>query len=125
MSNLTHTFVQTIKKHAGPVYAVSSLDDRFVFLGGKDNAIIKTDQRTGEEIVRSVSAHSNYCWKMVLASDYTFIASVSDAIVKLWNVDTLELQQSLIGHETKVNCVAVSSDSSMIVTGDNRGGIKI
>ena len=89
--------------------------------------IIKSDQRKGEEIVRSAEAHSSQCWRLALAPDYTFIASVSDAIVKLWNVDTLELMQSLIGHgdEETVNCVDVAPDSTMVVTGDSSGVVKL
>ena len=116
----THTIERTMNNTTSVYAVVSTPDDRFIFVVSR-NAIIKTDRRTGQEVKRKDSAHGGLILR-ALAIDGLIIVSCSigDRIVKVWNMD-LELQQSLEGHLANVFCVAISPDSTMIVSGDQGG----
>ena len=100
-----------------------------MFSGGSDNAIIKTELQTGAFVCKRIDAHSDHVWKLSIAPDYTFIASINnnENVVKLWNSD-LEPMQSLEHeheHEDGVWSVDISPDSTMIASGVTNSEVKV
>ena len=74
----------------------------------------------------SVSKHRGPIWRMSLSPDNKYICTASaDTTAKEWSVRTEQLQRTLIGHTSWVNCAAYTNDSKSIVTGSSDTTVKI
>jgi len=130
--NEDYATMQAIQ-HEDSAFAAASNRDH-IFSGGNEGLIIKTDRRTGDEVSRSVKcAHGgnfpvrNRVYRIVVSRNSSMIVTsggYTSRIVKVWNMD-LELTQSLEGHEDNVFSVAMSPNSSMIVSGGTDGEVKV
>ena len=55
----------------------------------------------------------------------TLVSGSWDNTIKIWNLTTGKLQQTLQGHEDNVNSVAISADGNTLFSGSSDGTITL
>ena len=75
-----------------------SPDRKFVYSGGYDNEIEKSDFQTGVVVEKITDVHNSSMWCIDIAPNGEFLVSGgNDAVLKVLNTETLELIQNLHG----------------------------
>ncbi|MFN6564773.1 MAG: WD40 repeat domain-containing protein [Nostoc sp. ChiSLP01] len=75
---------------------------------------------------RLLKGHSSKINTLAIGYDgKTLVSGGEDKTVKIWNLQTGELKQTLAGHTGKVNAVAISADSKIIASASNDKTVKI
>ncbi|MEH2303969.1 protein kinase domain-containing protein [Nostoc sp.] len=75
---------------------------------------------------RTLTRHSDCVNSVAFSPDGQILASASsDRTIKLWNVTTGKLLQSLLGHSNSVNSVAFSPDGQTLASASSDGTIKL
>ncbi|WP_445637595.1 WD40 repeat domain-containing protein [Nostoc sp. DSM 114161] len=75
---------------------------------------------------RLLKGHSGKVNTLAISADgKTLVSGGEDKTVKIWNLQTGELKQTLAGHTGKVNAVAISADSKIIASASNDKTVKI
>ncbi len=126
---------------ASPLWSVHSVTispDGTKILGGLENNVIKIwDLDTGKLINtlknRTRSHNESYIFgsffyinSVAISPDGTKIISGSqDKTIKIWNLDTGKLLDTLKGHFESINSVAISPDGTKIISGSQDKTIKI
>ena len=99
--------------------------DYFLFSAGKSGKLFRTsidDYLTVEDI----QAHDLIITDISISKDNKLVASSSwDNRIKIWNVETLELQTGFIAHNLGVNSVEFIDDKNILVSGGKDEKIKI
>ena len=100
--------------HLGPIADVAAFGP-YVATAGYDNQIILWDVSQRRAIARSLHDHLvNHC---AFSSDGRLIVSASsDYSARIWDVPSLRLKASLIGHNDDVDMAAFSPDDKLVAT---------
>ena len=117
-----------MRRHTDEVNTVAfSPCGNFGYSGGKDNRLVLWDMRTGDVVSERTDVHTKMVQRMAVAASGAFIVTCDcyDNRVMVWHAKTLAPMQTLEGHEGGVDGVAVSPDSTMIVSGDDGGVVKV
>ena len=117
-----------MRRHTDLVSAVAfSPCGNFGYSGGEDNRLVMWDMRTGDVVSERTDVHTKWVARMAVAASGAFIVTCDlyDNRVMVWHAKTLAPMQTLEGHEDGVNDVAVSPDSTMIVSGGYGGVVKV
>jgi WD40 repeat protein len=55
----------------------------------------------------------------------TFASAGNDGVIRLWNLTSGQLQETLGGYKTPVHCLAFQRDGSMLASGSSNGTVKL
>ncbi|MDP8966494.1 MAG: WD40 repeat domain-containing protein [Cyanobacteriota bacterium] len=76
--------------------------------------------------LHTFGGHSSLVDAFVISSDgQTLVSDSSDGIIKVWNLQTGELRNTLIGYSGSVKSVVISSDGQTLVSASNVGTVKV
>ena len=141
---------QTLKGHEGSVYALSyRSDSRMLASASKDNTIKLWDTQSGQlkqtlkedeentELVRYRPNGTILCatglgdnGRSIETISYSIdntmlIAGSKNGMIKLWDVKSGQLKQTLKGHKSSVKALNTSPDGRMFASGSLDGTIKL
>ena len=118
-----------MRRHTGAVNEVAfSPCGNFGYSGGNDNRLVLWDMRTGDVVSERTDVHTKWVSWIAAAASGAFILTYdwNDNRVKVWHAKTLAPMQTLEGHEGGIaGGLAVSPDSTMIVSGGYGGVVKV
>jgi hypothetical protein len=78
------------------------------------------------ECLHTFGGHSSPVDAFVISSDgQTLVIDSSDGTIKVWNLHTGELRNTLIGYSGSVKSVVISSDGQTLVSASNVGTVKV
>jgi WD40 repeat protein len=131
----TGRLLNTLEGHTSTVRSVAiSSDNSKIVSGSYDNTIKVWDIDTGR-LLNTLEGHSYSVNSVAISSDNSKIVSGSgspfrradptDNTIKVWDLNTGRLLNTLEGHSYSVNSVAISSDNSKIVSGSDDNTIKV
>ena len=106
------------------VAAVACSDRRIFFSGGRDGAIVKMDVLFLPRFFIKRKVHNSLLGRIALGATFIVSANYDENVLKMWNMD-LEPTQTLVGHEQNLWSVAVHPNSTMIVSGNDGGEVKV
>ncbi|MEM7590193.1 MAG: CHAT domain-containing protein [Cyanobacteria bacterium P01_A01_bin.83] len=102
--------------------------DRILISGGKDRTIKRWNLDTGEEM-RSphiLEGHAGSIWDLAISPDGTKLASASgDYTVKVWELETGKLIETLTGHLGEIRTVAFSPNGKILASAGDDWEIKL
>ena len=120
----TGTRMQTLRGHANAILSVAfSPDGTMLASGSRDNTIIVWDLKTGQKKYQ-FSGNTSWVRSVAIAEDGRILATSGESI-KIWNSNTGELDNVLLGHEQYTSAIALSPDLQTIVSGSPDKTIKI
>ena len=116
----TGKLLRTLSGHANSVHSLAfSPDGNTLASGGHDGTIRVWDAKTGKQ-TRTLQEWSN---ALAYSPDGRQLAVSQGASLLLWNANTGQLQQTLIGHTNGSRPLVFSSDSSTLVSNSWDGTI--
>jgi WD40 repeat protein len=100
--------------HQGPIAGIAA-SGPFVATAGYDNRLILWDATSKRAVARSLHDHLvNHC---TFSSDGRMVATASsDYSARVWEVPSLRLKATLIGHEDDVDMAVFSPDDTLVAT---------
>jgi len=100
--------------HQGPIAGIAAAGP-FIATAGYDNRLILWDALSKRAVARSHHDHLvNHC---AFSTDGTMVASASsDYSARVWEVPTLRLKATLIGHGDDVDMAVFSPDDTLVAT---------
>ncbi len=122
--------VQTIKGHAGMVYALAISPDGQIIASGSSDRTIKLWQLHTAKKIRHLgrwfSGHIESVWTLAFSPDGRTLASGSwDNTVKLWQVSTGKKIRTINAHLNWVNSVRFSPDGQLLASGSADSTIRL
>ncbi|KAJ2445595.1 WD repeat-containing protein 83 [Coemansia sp. RSA 2424] len=108
-----------LEYHKGSVNsAIFDASGAYFFSGGQDKAIRLVNSATGEQI-QTFLGHGWGVQGLAVSRDSNSLASCggADRAVYLWDVSQAQLTRKLADHTQRVDCVAISDDGSIVVSG--------
>ncbi|KAJ2731244.1 WD repeat-containing protein 83 [Coemansia sp. BCRC 34962] len=108
-----------LEYHKGSVNsAIFDASGSYVFTGGQDKTIRLINSTTGD-IIQTYQEHGWGIQGLAVSKDSNSLASCggTDRAVYLWDVSQAQLTRKLSGHTQHVDCVAISDNGSIIVSG--------
>lgn len=125
----------TLVGHNGWVSAVAATpsNPELLVTGGRDKTVLvwKVDLNNDvqQEIihpVKSLHGHSHFISDLCLAQDGKFALTASwDHTLRLWDLEKMESVRRFVGHEGDVMSVAITPDSTRIISGGRDKTIKL
>ena len=116
---------QKFKGHQKDVLSVSfSADDRQVVSGSRDKTIRLWNNQGKHQLTFEDDTHTDWvsCIRFSpLEKDPTIVSGGWDKTVKVWDLQTCTLKTDLHGHSGYLNCVAISPDGALCVSGGKDG----
>ncbi|MFM2314777.1 MAG: hypothetical protein RLZZ04_4053 [Cyanobacteriota bacterium] len=77
-------------------------------------------------LTTDLEAHQDLVSSVVLSADQTKVITGSwDNTIRVWNAQTSELEQTLVGHESLVNSIAISDDGTTLVSASDDTTLKV
>lgn len=77
-------------------------------------------------LTTDLEAHQDQVSSVVLSADQTKVVTGSwDNAIRVWNAQTGELEQTLVGHESLINSIAISSDGTTLVSASDDTTLKV
>lgn len=134
-------------RHCTAYSVAISPDGQLLVSGGSDRIITVRSLRTGR-VLRTLSGHSGSVFTVAISPDGEvgtpspplLVSGGGDNTIKVWNLNTGGnnggivpqssilsdgLLYSLTGHSNSVNCVAISSDGQLLVSGSEDSTINL
>ncbi|KAJ2743479.1 WD repeat-containing protein 83 [Coemansia sp. BCRC 34301] len=108
-----------LEYHKGSVNsAVFDASGAYIFSGGQDKSIRLVNSATGEQI-QAFIGHGWGVQGLAVSRDGSSLASCggTDRAVYLWDVSQAKLTRKLADHSQRVDCVAISDNGSIVVSG--------
>ncbi|MGL5132773.1 MAG: beta-propeller domain-containing protein, partial [Planktothrix sp.] len=103
-----------------------SESDNLGILASETVALPLTNQAQNWQCVKTLIAHTWVIYGVAITPDGKNIVSCSeDQTIKIWNLETGELEKTLIGHTGEVRAIAISSDGQMIVSGSSDKTVRL
>jgi WD40 repeat protein len=92
---------------------------RFVSTAGLDNVVWIYEVKEGatDETHCELSGHEGYISSCTFLDDEKMLTTSGDCTAALWDVSNRKIISEFIEHELDVNCLAVSPDKNLFVTG--------
>ncbi|BBD70346.1 WD-40 repeat-containing protein [Nostoc commune NIES-4072] len=118
---------KTLDEFAFSVFSlVISPDGKTLACGSQNRGINVWDLQT-EQIIRTISGHSNYLVQAlaISADGKTLVSGSNDATIKVRNFETGKLIHRFKKHSDGVESVAISPDGQTIVSGSKDKTIKV
>jgi len=114
----------------GEVLAIDNLDildnNNLGILASETLALPLNNQAQNWECVKILIAHTWVIYGVAITPDGKNIVSCSeDQTIKIWNLETGELEKTLIGHTGAVRAIAISSDGQNIVSGSHDKTVRL
>jgi serine/threonine protein kinase len=127
--------IQQLSDRSGWVQALAiSPDGKILASGGADKTINLRDLASGQ-LLKTLTGHSEAVCSLAIGvpasfarvkSEGSILASgSSDRTIKIWDLATGEVQQTLIGHEDAVNALVFSPSGQLLISGSTDVTIKI
>ncbi len=111
----TGNLVKTLKGHTNFVLSVLSLPNKKLATGSADESIKIWDTQNGL-LIDSLAEHSDVN-SLILLKDNITLASASNGVINLWDLNSRKQVATFKGHNGSVNCLAIVDD--LIVSGSN------
>ncbi|KAG1662756.1 hypothetical protein FOA52_006781 [Chlamydomonas sp. UWO 241] len=122
--------------HEGPVWSLCALPDRTGFVSGSADKTVKfwqwkvvvaTDGAKTLKLqhTRTLKMADDVLCVRVSPDGKLLAASLLDATIKVFFVDSLKFFLSLYGHKLPVLCMDISSDSTLLVSGSADKNMKV
>ncbi|KAJ2061789.1 hypothetical protein GGI17_002859 [Coemansia sp. S146] len=108
-----------LEYHKGSVNtAIFDASGSYIFTGGQDKTIRLINSTTGDQI-QTFLGHGWGIQGLAVSKDSNSLASCggTDRAVYLWDVSQVQLTRKLSSHTQRVDCVAISDNGSIIVSG--------
>jgi WD40 repeat protein len=104
--------------HAAVLCLALSPDGRTLLSGasGRDPAICVRDASSGE-VRRRLMDHREHVCAVAFVDDRHAVSAGYDNIVRLWNIETGNIERAFTGHDKGVYGLAVSRDRKRLLTG--------
>lgn len=122
-------------------YAIAITPDGQIMLSGGNDRIITARHLGTGKILRTFTGHTGSIYTLCLSPDgQTLVSGGRDTTLKLWNLDAVGNYNSmspptriigdgvldtLTGHSESINCVAISPDGQLLVSGSEDNTIKL
>ena len=109
----------TLKSHKEEVRTVAiSADGKTIVSGSGDNKIKVWDSTSGQ-LKYTLRGHEDKVDSLVLSNDGHIISGSRDRTIKIWNLQTQTLEQSLeTDSEHRINSIAASANKQVIISGN-------
>ena len=102
------------------VYSLSQVIDLPIISASKQAT------SSGISLTDTLLGHADTVWSVVLSADGQTLASGSeDQTIKLWNLETGQVNRTLTGHTASVRSVSLSSDGQTLASGSSDNTIKL
>ena len=116
------TDLNNYSSNFGEVLAIDNLEilesDNLGILESETLALPLNHQAQNWQCVKTLIGHTWVIYGVAITPDGKNIVSCSeDQTIKIWNLETGELEKTLIGHTGEVTAIAISSDGQRIVSG--------
>ena len=100
--------------------------DNLDILESETLALPLNNQAQKWQCVKTLIAHTWVIYGVAITPDGKNIVSCSeDQTIKIWNLETGELEKTLIGHTGEVTAIAISSDGQRIVSGSSDKKVRL
>jgi eukaryotic-like serine/threonine-protein kinase len=100
------------------ISVVFSPDGRQLFSGGSEGMIRAWDVATGTEAVTPLKGHTGWVWRLATSPDGLRLDSGSgDTTVIVWNLNSGEIERTLVGHTSGIMALAFSPDRTTLASG--------
>lgn len=104
--------------------AVSS-DGRYLAIGREDHIVAIWDLKNPDLLPRYLPISGTPLCLMFFPRSTELVVGTTSRSIQIWNVKSGTLRESLTGHEHYVSAVSVSSDQTMILSGDWCGVVRL
>ncbi|XP_071953424.1 NACHT and WD repeat domain-containing protein 2-like [Antedon mediterranea] len=123
----TTELVQTFTEHTGPVCDVLITDkDYFLISAGHDNQVHVRNFIKPEKKHQISSLHDGEVTCIAISKENSFaVTGGTDCTLKLWNLESNTMFQTLDEHLESITCVAISDDCNYVVSGSEDKTVKI
>ena len=121
-----YAVIRSFKHHSDAVLTISCVDSIHAITGGGrgDNTLVKFKMLSSAVVKRSEPVHDAGVYQLALGSKVVVSCGL-DKKLNVHNIKSLQLEQSLDGHGRPICCIAVTSNSKLIASGDSEGFVKI
>ncbi|MEH2193204.1 MAG: serine/threonine-protein kinase [Nostoc sp.] len=121
--------LHTLTGHSGILSGVNALaisSDDYTLASGSDDKNIKLWDLNTQQVLATLSGHSQAVKSVAFSPDGQILATASDdKTIKLWRVETLKEICTLLGHSHAVKSVAFSPDGQILASGSWDKTIKL
>ncbi|XP_059178051.1 E3 ubiquitin-protein ligase TRAF7-like isoform X2 [Physella acuta] len=116
LEQLAKGCINNIKAHTGVIYCLAAWGNTIVS-GGADKSIALWDIETSEQTNIIEEAHNEIICSMVVVINLLFTSSF--AVIKVWDLKSLELKATLPGMNHWVRALALSTNKDKLFSGSH------
>jgi len=139
-----YQFFQCLYKYStgkSTTYAIAITPDGQMMVSGGNDRIITVRNLGNGRIIRTFTGHTGSIYALCLSPDgKTLVSGGRDTTLKVWNLDTIGnyksisptsrvigdgLLYTLTGHSESINCVAITPNKQILVSGSEDNSIKL
>ncbi|KAG2069007.1 WD40 repeat-like protein [Suillus decipiens] len=112
--------VRTLKGHGDNITSISYFPDgQRIISGSYDKTTRQWDLETGKEIEDARVVFEKRVFAVAVSRDGRWVITGGDtAVLKAWEVETGNVK-TFNGHASRINCIDISSDSTLLASGSN------
>jgi WD40 repeat protein len=117
--------IRTFAGYEGFVYSIAFSPDGKVLASGAEEAVRLFEVATGREIKKFIGKVRRINSIAFHPSGLSLASANQDSTIRVWNVQTSDLQSTLRNQKQSIGVFAASSDGKFLVSGCDDGSIKV